>query len=175
MSEMNKIIEILYNEPVKDIVVPGFIDEDNGHKNFHLMLNSVYFEFDHKFLRFASIDQYFRLSMKVVEELTCDFDIDEDDEFCLSSLFELTLSDAYSSARVTFLRCFLDAESDIEAGVVKCAEFHFENRNIIFIDPTYTYGIRIGTQEQRDRWISDYASKEEDYQEYVWKRDYCDF
>jgi hypothetical protein len=93
--------------------------------------------------------------MSIVEKMENDPIIEQESDFelCVCSVSELYLKYIYDENRVTHLIAYLDSESRIEEGVVKAAEFQLGESGVVFLDPFNLFGIRIGTEQQRDEWL----------------------
>lgn len=144
------------------------------------MMKDVYLEFGFgdKLLRCTSIE-WADLEMEIVNGITCNFDIDVDDEFCISSLYDLYCDQPPGNNFVTHLRIFTSQRSNLDAGVVTCMALRFERRNSIFLDPLNTFGIRIATELQLNEWTSREAvsgslfTRGIVYKEHLWERPFC--
>lgn len=159
MSKITDIIEVFRSKRLSNLLVPGFVDEFGAVKRFHPMLENVYFEFDDQLLRCSSIDQYWNLQLELVKEISCEFEIDEDDEFCISSISELVLKYPYGQNYVIGLRVFLSEESRLDEGIVKCAGFEIQcpesertGDDSIFLDPQNPFGIQIDKKDLELEW-----------------------
>jgi hypothetical protein len=147
MNKLEKIISLFENAPLTDIWLAGFLDEDEKpYKIFHAMQSTIYLEFGDIFLRCAEINQYDQLAMDIVTEITIDFDIDEDDEFCISSIIEPSVSYLHKDYYITNFRALIGETSNLKEGIVKYLELRFDNGDTILLDPINLFGIRISSQ-----------------------------
>ena len=82
---MNEFINVLIREPVVDVLVSGFIDE-NKSLVFHPMYNRIYFTFKSNiFELYINDDGY--INARNIEKIEAWFDVDEDDRFSLMSIY----------------------------------------------------------------------------------------
>ncbi|WP_445335511.1 hypothetical protein ACSR9H_17400 [Citrobacter koseri] len=82
---MNEFINVSIREPVVDVLVSGFIDE-NDSLVFHPMYNRIYFIFNNNiFELYINDDGY--INIRNIEKIEAWFDVDEDDKFSLMSIY----------------------------------------------------------------------------------------
>lgn len=82
---MNEFINILTKEPLIDVLVSGFIDEDDS-LEFHPMYARVYFSFKSKIFEMY-IDKDGYINTRNIEKIKEWFEVDEDDKFSLMSIY----------------------------------------------------------------------------------------
>jgi hypothetical protein len=63
---------------------------------------------------------------------------------------------ASSSVRCIAVRVFTNNESVPEAGIFRAAEMTFENTSIVFFDPFWIDGVRLGAANAADRWLAEH-------------------
>ncbi|MFD3637117.1 hypothetical protein [Streptomyces sp. NPDC058664] len=141
---------------VRDILVPGYIDRDEGRPEFKPFPVSVYLELEEGFIELASVRDEGRMTVGfVAEPRVPEALLDDDDEFCLGSRGLDVFTDAYESLRVTRVRGVVPGASTSEAGEpgteYDCLEFRFEDGWYLFVDPGYHFGIRLGGEGAYDR------------------------
>ncbi|UXN05841.1 hypothetical protein [Bartonella sp. HY761] len=84
---MQNILNFIKRNGISKSFVTGFIDETDGVKKFHPYYYIFYIKSGNKLFK-VSINEK-DLSIVVAEgKIECCFDIDEDDEFCFSSIHE---------------------------------------------------------------------------------------
>jgi len=177
MSEITDIFSLLESKPLTDILLTGFFIAESDRpdcQRFVPNLTRIYLEFGDQFLLCTSINQYDQLKIEIAAKMTQDPITEEetDFDFCICSVRELYLNNLYSENFVTGFFAFLDEGSDPDSGIVKSAEFRLGVHGSIFLDPLNLFGIRIGTEQQRDEWIENWASNREEqhpFQQLTWK------
>ncbi len=167
---MNQIINLLQSHPLTDILSVGYINSDDTIKKFHIIEEDVYLEFGNSLLRCSSVNQYDKLRMKIVNQIEFDFDfeLEEDDEFCVCSVFNIYLFDPYGTNQITSAEFLVDERCNIEEGIVKCAKFNIGIKDELFLDPTHTFGMKINENRTIKEWIEKKAYGESEYSELVW-------
>ena len=133
---------------ITDIYTVGYIDIEDGVGTYYPDLRWIYLEFDNILLEFESYQQYSRLRVQEVEEIRYLFEFDEDIIRAKSSIRETILVSSFLNGNIVKKVEFKDnTENDCSA-----VKIILENKQIIFIDPTFPYGIGIGGKEQEDYW-----------------------
>lgn len=155
MSKKEHIIEIVRTKSLTDILVTGFVDQSDSNYQFYPMLHQIYFKFEDVTVRFASIGQGSAVEIGVVPEILCEFDIDEGDAFCVSSLSLLLFVAPYHKARARSMEVFYSDSENPEEGVLKCVGFELDLGEYIFLDPCNYFGMQIGCRDKRDAWLRD--------------------
>ncbi|HEK1038771.1 TPA: hypothetical protein SMQ30_001726 [Proteus mirabilis] len=82
---MNEFINVSIREPVADVLVSGFIDE-NDTLVYHPMYNRIYFTFDNNIFELY-IDDNGYINARNIEKIETWFNVDEDDKFSLMSIY----------------------------------------------------------------------------------------
>lgn len=131
-----------------DIYVVGFIYLEEGENEFVPDLRWMYFEFEEILVEFESIAQYSRLKMERVSDIRYRFEHDEDMVKVKSSVKDLVLvSSILSNNIVKKIEMIDGTERNCAA-----AKIVLENGQIIFIDPSFPYGIGVGGKKQEEYW-----------------------
>src|SRR5438552_1691824 len=126
MSKMSDILDAISKHPLTDLLVVGFSDYDSVYQasRFHPMLQYVYLQFGEVFLRCISIHWY-DLRMELTHEISHDYyaprltddeeerEPYEDEEFCISSVYDLFVRKSESDHQVVEFRVFADATSKL--------------------------------------------------------------
>ena len=130
------------------IYVVGFIYLEEKQSEFIPDLRWVYFEFEEMLVEFESFDQYNRLRMERVSDVQYRFETDEDMITVKSSVKDLVLvSSILANSIVKDIELRDGTERNCAA-----AKIVLENGQIIFIDPSFPYGIGLGGKEQEEYW-----------------------
>ena len=168
ISQINQIINIFQSHPLTDMLIVGYIDSDKTRKQFHTIQEDLYLEFGNSFLRCSSVNQYDKLRMKIVNQIEFDFELEEDDEFCVCSVFNMYLFDPYGTNQITSAEFLVNDRCNIEEGIVKCAKFNIGIKDELFLDPTHTFGIQINGNRTIKEWIDKRDYIESEYSQLVW-------
>ncbi|GAA3696348.1 hypothetical protein GCM10022224_072450 [Nonomuraea antimicrobica] len=161
MTQWNQIEDVLRRHHVTDVLVPGLIDRDEGPFPMfrpqplvvHVVLG------DEQALRLESVGQNDQLTVRVVDSISLEgvefferVEEETDDEIAQASWGEQLFGDGWSQLRCTVARPYTDGGSNAAEGVIKCLALELESRYWLFFDPTWTFGIKIGTAEDMRRW-----------------------
>jgi hypothetical protein len=171
MPFVNRILDTIRENHFTDLLVEGFIDETELPLRFHAMLSHWYLKFEDVCLRCALIGQADRLSIGFVDRVALSFDMDEDDKFGVSSVYEMCLPYTGPSHTnyVTSLKLIAENEVYLENGILRCAEFQLGILGTIFMEPTI-YGIHFGQERDRDKWMQSNGATNPGF-EWSWSRD----
>ncbi|HEY9892651.1 MAG TPA: hypothetical protein V6D37_12790 [Candidatus Sericytochromatia bacterium] len=170
MSKINQIVNLLQSQALTDMLLVGYIEQDDTIKRFNPIQEEVYLEFGHSLLRCSSINQYDKLRIRIVDKMAFDFgfEIEEGDELGICSIFNMYLFDPYGTNQITAAQFLLDEECNLDEGVVKCAGFSIGSKDYLFLDPTHTFGIQINGKRSLREWIEKKGYGKPEYREFVW-------
>ncbi|MEU8657534.1 hypothetical protein [Actinoplanes philippinensis] len=145
---MDEILHLLRNETFTDLLVPGFMKNDDPERYFQLLFDSVYLQvgIEERYLRLSAVNQGDQLKIGIADAIEHDSVLTADDETTagVASLAEIYFGEAESLPCVS-ARFLLDANSSVSSGVVKFAEFVFAGDQCISFDPLWTFGVRLGS------------------------------
>ncbi|MEU8829808.1 hypothetical protein [Streptomyces sp900116325] len=137
---------------VRDVLVPGWIDRDDDLPEFRPQPMAVWLRLDDGLLRFESQGQYDRLGATRVPGLDwADIELlaEAEDEVIVASFGEQLFGDGRDELRCTRLRAYRTS-----AGVdCTCLALDFEGGHTLFLDPTWTFGIKVGNAADEQRWL----------------------
>lgn len=136
---------------IEDIYLTGFVDVEDGIAQFCHDLRFVYFEINSKYIKFESINQFSKLQLKIVGFIEYDFEIDEDMIRAKSSVGEIILNDTMANGNDIDTIIFYNLEVQEEL-ICDAVEIKLVNGQVIFLDPSYYFGINIGEKEQKQIW-----------------------
>jgi hypothetical protein len=172
VNSINQILNLFQSHSLTNILVLGYIDNDDKIKRFNIIEKDIYLEFGEALLLCSSVNQYDQLKMNVVDKISpeLDFEIEEDDELCVCSLYNMYLFDPYGTNRITSAEFLLDKNSNLEQGLVKCLGLRIgESKDYLFIDPTHTFGIQVNGKRSIEEWIEKAANSPiSDYMKWQW-------
>ncbi|MCR5835891.1 MAG: hypothetical protein K6G88_05245 [Lachnospiraceae bacterium] len=150
---IEQIINDAKNKCIDDIIMVGFIDIDEI-AQFYSDKRFLYFQIGEIYIEFASIEQFSRLRIRTCDEIPFDYEIDEDMIRGKTSIAELILNDSMSIGNsITSASIY-----DLDRKNYTCAalELILENGQILFLDPSFYFGINIGDNRQKDIWKDNY-------------------
>jgi len=144
---------IVKDNNIEDIYLTGFVDIEDGIAQFYHDLRFIYFEVNSKYIEFESINQFSKLRLKIVDSVEYNFEIDEDMMKAKSSVSEIILSDTMANGNNINSIIFYNLEEREEEELIcDAVEIKLVNGQVIFLDPSYYFGINIGGKEQKEMW-----------------------
>ena len=143
--------EIVKNKNIDDIYLTGFVDIEDGTAQFYPDLRFIYFEINSKYIEFESVNQFSKLKIEIVDSVKYNFEMDEDMMKAKSSVSEIILNDTMANGNNIDSMVFynLDKQEDL---ICDAIEIRLGNGQIIFLDPSFYFGINIGGAEQKQIW-----------------------
>ncbi len=151
--------KITKGQNIKDIYLTGFVDIEDGIAQFYHDLRFVYFEINSKYIKFESINQFSKLKLKIADSIEYDFEIDEDMIRAKSSVGEIILNDTMATGNDIDNIIFYNLEEREEL-VCDAVEIKLVNGQVIFLDPSYYFGINVGGKEQKQMWKINFKETE---------------
>lgn len=170
-NALDRLVSLLRQEVINNVLVTGYVDRSERIPQFRPVPDTVYLELGHGLLRMDAIGQYDQLKLSHVAEIALeDIVVDEDDEPAVGSYERTFLTFGSTEPRCTGLRYWTDERSDPGAGVVKCLGIEIDDVDTIFADPTWHFGIHLGTAEHLQRWRRDHFDPARGMREVSWSR-----
>lgn len=173
MEVIQQITELIKNSLLKDVIIPGYIDNtsQSNVSTFHPVLHSAYLQFEPYYLRLQTPDRW-SLHLTIVPEIECDFECDVDDTFALCLVSTLYFGEwgEHGPQRVDGLGLYLDHTSSLSQGIVRWGGIHVHSGQTLYFDPANTYGIQLGTYEALAGEIQLSRNDTRPYERYDWKR-----
>lgn len=108
-------------------------------------------EVDSKYIKFESVDHFSKISIQIVDHVESNFEIDSDMIPAKTSVSNLILNDSMSEGNEIGCITFYNLEPQ-ENWISDAVKLEFINGQIIFLDPSYYFGINIGGKEQEQIW-----------------------
>ena len=152
MKMINKLKKLVKNNDIEDIYLTGFVDIEDGIAQFYPDLRFIYFEINSKFIEFESINQYSKLRIKLEELVNHKFEIDEDMMKGKSSVSEIILNQDGAIGNFIDIIKFYNLEEKEEELICDAIEMKLKNEQVIFLDPSFYFGINIGGCEKKEIW-----------------------
>lgn len=141
---INNLKKIVKNNDIEDVYLTGFVDIEDGIAQFYHDLRFIYFEIHSKFIEFESINQYSKLRIKIVNAVNHNFEIDEDMMKGKSSVSEIILTQDGAIGNCIDIIKFYNLEEKEEVLICDAIEIKLKNEQVIFLDPSFYFGINIG-------------------------------
>ncbi|WP_406326465.1 hypothetical protein OG784_25185 [Streptomyces sp. NBC_01617] len=152
MSGWRTVEAALRDHRVRDVLVPGRIDRDDDLPEFRPQPMVVWLRLDEGLLRFESQGQYDRLDASRVPGVDwADIELlaEAEDEVIVASFGEQLFGDGRDALRCTRLRAYrTSAGADCT-----CLALDLEGGRTLFLDPTWTFGIKVGNEADEQRWL----------------------
>lgn len=149
---INKLKKVVKSNDIEDIYLTGFVDIEDGIAQFYPDLRFMYFEINSKFIEFESINQYSKLRIKLENSVNHKFEIDEDMMKGKSSVSEIVLNQDGAIGNCIDIIKFYNLEEKEEELICDAIEMKLKNEQVIFLDPSFYFGINIGGCEQKEIW-----------------------
>lgn len=144
--------DFLKENIIEDIFLLGFIDADEEIPQFYPNKRFIYFKFNTKYIKFESIEQCSKLKFDIIDSVEFDIDIDEDILRGKSSIIDIILDDSMSIGNYFKTLIFYNYNIDNDEIVCDALEITLVNEQIIFLDPSYYFGINVGGENQKKIW-----------------------
>jgi len=155
---LEELVDIFKSGSIQDIYLLGFVDIEDGVADFCPDMRYYYFEVGEKYIELESINQYSKLSVRIVDSIRYQFEIDEDMLPCKTSVSQIILTDSISAKNTVKSFVINGLESNDNNQIVcNSLQLNLDNGQELFIDPSFYYGINIGGAEQRKFWNENLA------------------
>lgn len=153
---LKKIKELIKSKDIEDIYLVGFVDIQEEMVQFYHNLRFIYFEINSKYIKLESINQFSKMKIRVVESIESDFEIDEDMTMAKSSISEIILNDTMAYGNNINKIVFYNLQDSSEL-ICDAIEIELANKQNIFFDPSYYFGINVGGREQKQLWKNNFT------------------
>lgn len=150
----------LLGSGLSDILLPGFIDQDETPVRFRSTPQIVYFECNSVYLKMEVISTTGSMRLSIDDKIEVPVQIEEEDmTAAVTSMREQYVDDSDGGNDLSAIRLWNVTEDDTG---LRCAAAQLDlvNGQQIFVDPTYHFGIRIGGSRQRDIWCENWPAAE---------------
>ncbi|MCR5527049.1 MAG: hypothetical protein K6F39_06670 [Lachnospiraceae bacterium] len=149
-------VDTLRGKSIKDFIAVGAVDIEDGIAEFLRDLRFLYIEFEVGYLRLESVMQYSMLKIGFVEEPDYDYEIDEDMVKAKESIAEIVLENSlWLGNEINKITLY---DYDCKTGYCAAMKLELSNGQIIFIDPSYYFGIKVGGSGQEKIWEENYIN-----------------
>lgn len=142
-----------------DVLLVGFLDEEEAPVRFRPILQKVYLAVGSAFLELATIGDTGRMTVTVAPTISRHAELDDDMVPAVTSLREQLLHDPDGSNIIRLLRLWSPADDHHE---LSCSALGVElcNGQLIFVDPSNYFGIRIGGGDLMKSWLESSTEKD---------------
>ena len=154
--KMNNIFKNISKDEITDVLIGGYVDNENDLLRFYPDFRVVSIEFGTTYLTLESVDQYSLLKFTISGLFEYNLEIDEDMQRTICSIRDIVLDnpDALDN-RINEIIIYDRNKSDTCAAM----EIKLVNGQMIFIDPSFLFGINIGGERKKrnlERKLSQY-------------------
>ncbi len=147
LEELKYLFE---NSKIEDIYTVGFVDVEGEEYQYYPLYNYLFIELGNKIIRLEANQDNLRLSFKIVDGMDYQFEIDEEMLYAKSSINTIVLDDIWSSSNNVKEVLFYGL--DELSNSCLAAEIILLNGQVIFLDPSYEFGINIGGERLKEAW-----------------------
>ncbi len=147
--------DLLRFSTLDDVLVAGFIDDDEDPVGFHGVLTAAYLDFAGVLIEIRAAESDGTLVVTPVAQVRHHFELDESMRPAVASIQEIVIEDPDGDCAVTVLRLWDAGPGD---GHISCSAFEVDlaSGQELFVDPTFHFGLRIGGGKQRRNWSSNW-------------------
>ncbi|MEV4332309.1 hypothetical protein AB0K02_17525 [Streptomyces sp. NPDC049597] len=160
MSSMaREVASMLTGRRVRDVLVPGWIDRDDSVPEFRPQPLVVWLRLDEGLVRLASEGQYDHLTARRVTAADwSDVELlaEAEDEVVLASYGEQLFGDGRDEWNCTAVRAYVSGPrhaGGTRTPVIRGLALDFAGGRSLFLDPAWTFGIRMGNRADEADWV----------------------
>ncbi|MFI2370901.1 hypothetical protein [Streptomyces sp. NPDC018833] len=153
---------------LRDVLVPGWIDRDDDVPEFRPQPLVVWLRLDEGLVRFASEGQYDHLTARQVTAADwADVELlaEAEDEVVLASCGEQLFGDGRDEWSCTAVRAYVSGvragtatSAGAPAPVMRSLALDFTGGHSLFLDPAWTFGIRLGNKADEADWVAKHGN-----------------
>ncbi|SNY55983.1 hypothetical protein [Paractinoplanes atraurantiacus] len=176
---MKHLLAALDGARLHDILLPGYLDTDDGPPRFVQLMGRAYLDLGDRLLHLdgAAYEGALTLSF-ATKPTTSDYMAGEDEEFATASIGSLFF-DTSTAPAITEVRYVTTARHGTRApdpapgsALVRCAEFRLRYGGRLFFDPMTFERLRMAASDGYDTWHSNDRPRDEEVfgpiQEHHW-------
>ncbi|MFJ6755442.1 hypothetical protein ACIQNK_10550 [Streptomyces sp. NPDC091273] len=174
MVDLSTFLSVFEQTPVLDIQTPGYIDRDEPYARFVALPRTFYLAREKDFVKFEVPQSEDYLTHRLVERPERPDNLEDDEEFAVTSYRSLFLDEDLSTFKITRIRCAVKDGLRPSDTVIRCIEFEFEKSFHLFADPGNFFGIRLQGRGAYERWLTFAQGKDLPFgsvREVVWTPD----
>lgn len=150
------ISEHLTGRRLRDVLIPGRIDQDFEFPEFRPQPLALWLQLDQGLVRLTSEGQYDHIAIrldKVADWSDIELLAEADDEIALASWMEQLFGDGWEELTWITVRGYETTD-----GTTSTMAIDFEGGHTLFLDPTWTFGFRIGNSADEATWIDRHSN-----------------
>jgi hypothetical protein len=149
---ISDLASAIRNRSLDDILVTGFIEKDAQPLQFCANYRTLYFDCGGVFLKSSVVRDEGELVLTIVDRPVADaYPEDEDLLPAISSVREVVLFDPNGGNSLVSVH-FWNVRENGSSMVSAALRFDLSNGQQIFVDPSYFFGMRIGSAQQEQIW-----------------------
>lgn len=147
----SKFLAALCGQPLADLQVAGLVYQAEKRLRFTPFFEQVFVVLGSGLLELRALDQGEALRLRWVDAIQPDLKLDPGDQLATSSIGPVIFRDIHADSPIQSIQVF---SARIESDGLHCEALQLilSNRQVLFFDPTYTFGIRVGGPEQEAIW-----------------------
>lgn len=148
-----RVLKSCLNKEIEEIFVTGYSEIKEGYNYFEPMLWWYYIKFEDSFLCISDSDIGV-LKFNFQKEIKCNFDIEEEDVFMVSTV---NTAD-YSGQKIISYDVFFGSRDNHIYGIgIQCEDNKYlhKNNKYIFFDLLSFDGIEFGNKAEKERYLTD--------------------
>lgn len=146
---MKHFLQTLLGQSLRDIVLAGVVDLDCAPADFIPFLESVYVEVGEQLVELSRDERTLHLKVAVVDAMRLDWELEDTQRFCRSSIGKYVLTDPLADNRIAQISLYAGKDEAVMA-----IELALVSRQIVFFDPTFVDGFNFGGIEQKTTWLN---------------------
>ena len=171
-SSWYDILAVLGSSKLTDILVPSWLDRSTSRAITYF--GNIFLELDdgRGYLRVESVNNHGGLAWSQVSSIDLsEQTLDDDDpaDVFVTSLTSLYFGE-WTSVICLEVNYVTNEESQPDVGIVRCAELVVSGGQRIFIDPMWTFGVRIGVADAASVWMAEYKDGPWTMEHHHWAR-----
>ena len=152
--DMENLKKLAQNHNIDEIYLTGFMDIEDGEAEFYPDFRCIYFEINSGYIEFESVCNFSKLRLRIVDFVQYKFEVDEDMMPAKSKVGDMILRDSMANGNDINEIIFYNLDESDEL-ICDAAEIRLVNGQVLFLDPSYYWGINLGGAdglEQREIW-----------------------
>lgn len=154
-----RIRKLVSKHPIEDVYLTGFVDIEEGVVEFCPEMRYLYLQFGEEYLELESVNQFSKLKITIAESVNHNFEIDEDMSPARASIDEVILVDTLADNRINSMKLINSTDETDKSIICDALELQLKSGQLIFVDPSFHYGIGLGGMFQKKYWENN-AKKE---------------
>ncbi|MDE1461738.1 hypothetical protein [Spartinivicinus poritis] len=157
----DNIWNTIKHKKLDDIIHIGVVDFEDKIAEVTTFHTHLFLEVGQVFVKLESIEQYSRLKTSITKEVdfTFDFEIEEEMSLCKYSAANVYMTSSLADNKIDSIT-FYGAESVSNQIECLALSIKLDNGQVLFFDPTYLFGIKVGSIKEIDKFIENSSNHE---------------